>query len=203
MHARIWTTRRKWLGNLIPILCVLPFVILSGIFVWVQRGVGVVPIVIGLAGIVVGWLAVNQFGLIGNAELRTALQRKLLAKASKNATSGIFVGFARPTYMGLLDAHEDLGFLFIEEDRVEYCGEQYHVLMHRWEIKNIRFRPNVHTYLGLGRWISIEGTVLNKPVRLLIEPRQSATLFGNRQRSRELRAKLEAWRAEKPARPKA
>ncbi len=197
MAERIWTTRKKWLGNLVPILCFLPLAIIAGAIMLKARGITTPGVVIFAVAVIVGWLAVNQFGLMGNENLRERLQRKLLAKAMKNTTAGIFVGFARPAYIGLLDAHEDLGFLFLEGDHLEYRGEQYNVSLHRFEIKEVRFRPNIHTYLGLGRWVSIEAIVANKPVRVLVEPRQANTLLANRRRGSELKGRLEKWLLEK------
>jgi hypothetical protein len=62
------------------------------------------------------------------------------------------------------------------------------------EVQGVRYRPNVHTALGLGRWVSVEAKQNGKPVRLLIEPRESNTLLANRRLGKELRTRIEEWR---------
>ena len=94
----------------------------------------------------------------------------------------------------MLDAHEDLGFLFLDETSVEYIGESHHVTISRKDVTGVRYRPNFHSTLGLGRWVSIEAIHQGKPVRVLVEPREASTLLGNRKRGTELKKKIEEWR---------
>lgn len=182
------------MGNLVPLACSLPAAAI-GVYLMVKEE-AVTGLGIGLCilALIVGWLAVNQFGLFGNIRLKRTLLRRLAAKAGRDASSGIFVGFARPSYVGVLDAHEDLGFLFVDEDALEYVGELHQVMVARKDVKGIRFRGNIHSALGLGRWISIDAVHKGKPVRLLVEPREESTLLANRKRGTRLKKRLEEWR---------
>ena len=182
------------MGNLIPIVCMAPFA-LVGTFLMV-RGHAVTPVGIALCllALVTGWLAVNQFGFFDNARLRREIAKKSLAKVGRDASGGIFVGFARPSYVGLLDAHEDLGFFFLDEHSLEYLGELHQVSLDRNDVLGVRYRPNIHSTLGLGRWVSIDAMHKGKPIRVLVEPREHTTLLENRKRGSELKAKLEEWR---------
>jgi hypothetical protein len=60
----------------------------------------------------------------------------------------------------------------------------------------VRFRANVHTVIGLGRWISIEGFADGKPIRLLIEPRERPQLLGNLRYSKRLAQRIRRWASE-------
>lgn len=194
MAGRVWSTSQKWMGNLVPILSMLPFGVMGTVLMVRAHEVTVLGVVLCVLALIVGWFAVNQFGFFGNANLRREIQKKVLAKAGKDASKGTFVGFARPAYVGLLDAHEDLGFFFLDPDSLEYLGEMHQVSIPRADVKGVRFRPNVHSLLGLGRWVSVEAIHKGKPVRVLIEPREETTLLGNRKRGTKLRKEIEAWR---------
>jgi hypothetical protein len=194
MAGLAWSTGRKWMGNLLPLLCMLPFAA-AGTFLMVRaREVTVTGIVLCFVALIVGWFAVNQFGFYGNAALKREVQRSVIAKAGKDASSGLFVGFARPSYVGLLDAHEDLGFLFLDSNALEYLGEVHHVSIPRADVKRVRYRANIHSALGLGRWVAIDAVHKGKPVRLLVEPREFATLLANKKRGTKLRRDIEEWR---------
>jgi hypothetical protein len=109
-----------------------------------------------------------------------------------------FVGVATPRYSSMLDPHEEVGYLIAQPDRLEFHSETKTIEVFREQVKRIRFRPNVHTLLGLGRWVSVEGTADGKPIRLLIEPRDKPTLLGNFLRSKALLLRLRRWLAEVP-----
>lgn len=181
------------MGNLMPLLLVLPFEMV-GVFLMLRtHTVTVAGVVTCVLGLCAGWVSVNLFGLYGNKRLRADLARKVLPKENKNASDGVFVGFATPAYMGALDAHEDLGFLFIEPEQLHFHGEDHHVTISRSDVKLIRKRANIHSFLGLGGWVSVEAVVKGKPVRLLVEPRAADTLLGNVKHARDLRRNLEEW----------
>jgi len=181
------------MGNLIPLLCMLPFALTGVVLMLRAHTVTPAGVALCLLSLVVGWVAVNQFGLFGNVRLRREVQRKVLAKAGRDASKGVFVGFARPSYVGLLDAHEDLGFLFFDSDGLEYLGEIHQVKLARKDILGVRFRGNVHSTLGLGRWVGIEAIHKGKRVRVLVEPREARTLLGNRKRGSRLRKEIVEW----------
>lgn len=184
------------MGNVLPVLCMIPFAGV-GIFLMVREEEITWPGVGLCAGaLVVGWFAVNLFGFFGNSRMRREIVRRVLAKAGRDASDGTFVGFARPSYVGLLDAHEDLGFLFLDRDTLEYFGEIHRVSLAKSDIREVRYRANIHSALGLGRWVSVEASQGGKPIRLLVEPREGTTLLTSRRKGKELRSRIEQWRAE-------
>lgn len=185
---RVWTTEKKWLGNLVPFLCWIPFA-LGGVWV-VARDRAVTPFGLGLlaVGTLVGWVALCLFGFWGNASMRRLLEARIQEKGDK-----WFVGFASPKYTGMLDAHEDVGFLIFGKDVLTFAGDSRRVELPRDSVVRVRFRPNVHTAVGLGRWVAVEGVVEGQPVRMLLEPRERATMLGNLRLSGRLRREIEAW----------
>ncbi len=192
--ATVWTLRRRWLGNLIPALFWLPPALIGVYQILVKgqlMGSGVWYLV---ASTVLGWLSVNFFGFFENTKMRKHLERILETEGRDLGGEHFFVGFATPKYSSMVDAHEDVGFLRILPDRLAFLSETRNVELYKSDIVAIRFRPNVHTVVGLGRWVSVEGKVGEQPIRLLVEPRERPTLLGNLRYSTELRAKLVKWR---------
>jgi hypothetical protein len=86
-----------------------------------------------------------------------------------------------------------VGFLLIYPDKVEFFGGHVRVSLRRSDTKQVRFRPNPHSWVGLGRWVSLEAEQNGQSVRLLVEPRERATLLGNRALGARLRTKLASW----------
>ncbi|RYG47424.1 hypothetical protein EON79_07405 [bacterium] len=193
MRTRVWTERRKALGNLIPgFIWAVPTV--AGLVVMVLQGNLLGPgIWLLIAGTASGWLATGLFGLWDNARMRDELRGLLTARGEKLDDSH-FVGFASPRYTGLLDAHEDVGFLILKPDRLRFVGEHRIVEVHGSDISQVRLRPSVHTVIGLGGWVSVEGQVQGQPIRVSFEPRERPTMFGNARRRRSLRTAIEMWR---------
>lgn len=189
----IWTPRRKLMGNLIPALVWLPF-FTYGLSIAIQTGELLGSALVWMAiGSLLGWVALNYFGLFQNRIMRVQLERNLRFRNEPFSSAHWFVGFSSPRYTGLLDAHEDVGYLFLLPDKLRFVGEDRVVMVWRNDVKAIRFRPNVHTFLGLGRWVSVEGVSDGQPFRLLVEPRVRNTMIGNFRRSKNLRRDLLAW----------
>ncbi|MBX3118009.1 MAG: hypothetical protein KF784_03020 [Fimbriimonadaceae bacterium] len=193
MAQRVWTTQRKFMGNFLPALFSLPFGVL-GFFAMFRQG--------QLIGSGLLWFAlwplsaivlVNFLGLFQNGQMRQLLAKRLSAPLAEPKTASWFVGFARPAFKDLLDPHEDVGFLVLRDDRIEFLGESIQVEIQKRQIHKISFRPNVHTIIGLGGWLSVDGTVDGTRVRLLVEPREKKTLLGNLLLNRRIRKKLRAW----------
>ncbi len=198
MARKVWNTRRRLLGNLLPIAGSLPFGV-WGVWLLLQSGhiIGPELWIIGLMP-AVGWLLMNLFGLFENGAMRMEIARKHGFGPPREPPERYFVGFARPTYRGLLDPHEDVGFLVLHDDSLEFLGDGEQVSLRRPDILGIRFRMNPHSWVGLGRWVSIEGKIEGKPIRMLIEPRERQTLLGNLLLSGRLRGRLEEWLSKKP-----
>lgn len=193
--TKVWTSRRKWLGNIVPILFwIAPT---AGGVVWIARtnrmiGPGLWLLI---AGQVVGWLALNFFGLFENGRIRRDSMRNLSLRRPPPPGPVIFVGCASQKHQSLLDAHEDVGFLSFGPNELEFIGDERRMRILREQITKVSFRPNVHTLVGLGRWICIEAMINGMPVRMMLEPRERNTLLGNLLLSGWLRKVIAEWRA--------
>ena len=115
--------------------------------------------------------------------------RRLLAARLRPPAGATFVGYAGPSFTGLLDAHEDVGFLDLGRDSLVFVGEGRKVEVPRREVERVTFRPNAHTWVGLGRWVVVKAGAHT----LLLEPRERPTMLGNAMISRRLRREIEAW----------
>ncbi len=192
----IWTLKRQLMGNLVPGLLAAPFAAYGVFEMWRSGdllGRGLAALV---AAAVVGWIALNFLGLYQNRAIHREMEMRLRSERPRPPYRRYFVGMATPAFRGWLDPHEDVGYLMLYPDRIEFFGERHRVVIEREKIVDIRVRPNVHTLVGLGRWVSVEATVDGKPARLLIEIRQRNTLLGNLRMSRTLLKKLRKWLAE-------
>lgn len=158
---------------------------------------GLTPLSWGfIAGtLVLGWMAVNVLGLTGNRVMKKEMLRRLMAERGDTSSPRWFVGFARPKFRGLLDPHEDVGWLILESDRIVYWGESRRIELHRDQIVRVHVRPNIHTIVGLGRWVAVEAVLDGRPARLLIEPREFPMLVQNLWLSGRIRREIEAWAA--------
>jgi len=195
--GKAWTTGRKFLGNVLPLALSLPFLVLGAaeaaergpsrqMYIWLVLFFGA------------GWLATALFGTIGNGALREAIGKRLHHARGFDQTEKRFVGFATPAYKGLFDPHEDVGFLILHPDRLEFFGDSQQVTVRREHIERVRLRPNIHSWLFLGGWVSVEGTRKGAPIRLLIEARESSAQIVNALRRRPLRDRLQRWLEETP-----
>ena len=177
---------------MLPALFWFPFLV-AGLAVMAKQGE---PLGLGLwlliAGTIIGWLAVNRWGLFENDRMKRQLELILHAKGT-TLTDAIFVGFSTPKYSSTLDPHEDVGFLILEADHLRFVSETREINLPRPSVGSIHFRPNIHSLLLLGRWLAVEGEMDGKPIRLLLEPRKHRTLLKNRQEGKALLAKMLAW----------
>lgn len=195
----VWTLKRRVMGNLIPASLGLPFLI--GGIAWMtlrKEILGVGLLLVALFPIVC-WISANLFGLYQNSRMKHEMLRRLITAKGTVTPKRYFVGIATPGFRGLIDPHEDVGYLLIESDHLEFFGEHINSRVSRADITQVRYRPNAHTWLGLGRWVSVEGMVDGKAIRLLCEPREKRTLLGNRRFSRELKNRIELWLKDKTA----
>lgn len=194
VSRKVWNNRRKLLGNLLPALFFLPPAALG--VKWMLDNDAIFGRGLWLMGlaVVLGWVGLNLFGLHANAFMRRELRRELEAKGHDFQDPHIFVGFASPRFFNILDAHEDIGFLFLRKGFLEFVGEANDLKVPREEIRRIRFRPNIHTWVGLGRWICIEGTQKNVNFRMSIEPREKNFLMLNLLDSKRVLGVIRAWR---------
>jgi hypothetical protein len=145
----------------------------------------------------VGWLAMNYFGLHHNELLKAEVMKRLVATRPDIKATLCFVGIATPKYSSLLDPHEDVGYLVLHNDRIEFFGDHLNLSVGKHDISRVEYLPNPHSILGLGRWISIEGIIGDSRIRLEVEPRERKTLLGNFVFSRLVRARIEEWLRQK------
>lgn len=197
----VWTPARRILGNLIPAALCLPFFGLGLRELQTIRGLTFQAEIWFLAFLVVGWLAVNIFGFLGNS----AMKRQLLARVrSKHALDDVphaFVGVASSSFRSLWDPHEDIGYMILSPHELIFAGDKLSISVPREAITGFRFRPNIHTWIGIGRWISMEGAVGGETIRLLIEPREHAFVIQNMAESKRLKERLSAWLEQKSPTP--
>lgn len=189
----MWTTRRKVLGNLIPAtVWLIPAAYGLAVMASTRILLGPGLVLLGVSTIL-GWLALNSFGLFENLQMQKELEKILESRKDKLGAESWFVGLTTPKYRGLLDAHEDVGFLEILPDRLSFVSETRKIEFPLSEVRSVGYRANVHSVVLLGRWVSLEGESGGKPIRMLLEPRESGTMLGNFRESRVLRARLVSW----------
>ncbi len=194
LQKRLWTTARKLPGNILPVILGLPFLAM-GLFEYPKDGL-VPHVLLKLALFpIISWVSTIFLGLFGNNFLRQEMSRRLHAERPFDKTEKVFVGFAKPGFVSTIDPHQDVGFLIMHQDRIEFYGSEFQVEVLKDWISNVRFQPNVHTLLGLGRWIAIEGQDQANNFKLLIEPREKRTLIGNLMFSKTLKRMIESWRS--------
>lgn len=196
MPAPVWTFRRKLVANALPIAVGLPFLVGAGLTFDPARPTGFPSFGFAVAFPVVTWVALGLLGALGNPRYRQEVARRLDRARPGPKPPLAFVGFARPGYRGLLDPHEDIGFLLFHPDRLEVFGSVLSATIAKKEVVAVRARPNIHTWVGFGRWISIEGPWDGERSRLLLEPREGLTLFDGLAACRRLHRRILAWLAE-------
>ena len=125
--------------------------------------------------------------------MRKHLERILKAQERPIEGEFIFTGFATPKYSSMVDAHEDVGFLRIMPDRLQFISETRSMEILKSDVKEVGYRANVHSILGLGGWVSVDATVGNRKFRLLVEPRERNTMLTSKKFRRRLVTRLNGW----------
>lgn len=188
------------MGNFFPLVVSAPCAVISVISYRADTGFTGKTMYFGIAFVVVAWLCTNFFGYWQNATMRKELGQRIDRERPGMDKTRRFIGFARPRFKGVLDAHEDVGFLIFHPGKLEIYGDHQKIDILVPTITGIRFRGNIHTWVGLGRWISIEGLLDGTPIRLMVEPREKATMFGNLCYSSALRKEIvQWWKENRPA----
>jgi len=186
------TTGKKIVGNLLPLVLSVGLLV-GGVSAFLNEGWTLRATVLLIAFPVVAWVATGLLGLPGNAHMKDEMARRWHIEHPFDTTEKHFVGFARPSYRGLLDAHEDVGFLVLHLDGLEFFGSAASYSIPRSTISDVRLVRNPHSWLGLGGFVAVSGQVGDLAVRMLFEPRSKATLFGNRRLRQPLATAIETW----------
>lgn len=184
-------------GNVLPLVLAVPLAVLA-VTSFASEGPSVATLLWTASFPAACWVFLSLMGFAGNGGMKREVSKRLHHERPFDQTEKYFVGFARPTYKSALDPHEDIGFLILHPGTVEFWGSELQVSLTKESVAGIRYRPNTHTLVGLGRWVSIEAVVEEKPVRMLVEPRVKATVIGNLIYSKKLLNRLREWKAEKP-----
>ncbi len=181
------------MGNLVPAIVWLPCTAV-GAFVMGRSGrILGLGLLLLFGAQIAAWLTLNWTGLFDNKRMRRALLAELEVVKPQFRGFQAFVGFASPSHSSLLDPHEDVGFLLLTPNTLEFFGDAKTVVIRRSQIFGVRFKPNVHSLVGLGRWISIEGRLDGKPFEMMLEPRDRDTLLGNLLLGTALKDRIDNW----------
>ena len=190
----VWNRRRKFMGNFVPALFWFPLA-LAGVAIAVIQGQFIgLGLWFLVASTFVGWLAVNFFGYYENQAMRRQLERILKVKETPIEGEFIFVGFASPNFSSMVDAHEDVGFLRILDDRITFVSETRTMEIMRADITGAKRRFNVHSLVGLGGWVGIDAKIGERQFRMLVEPREKATMLGSKPYAGRLIARIQEWK---------
>lgn len=194
---RVWTRRRRLLGNLVPAFFSMPLAVAGLLMMASQaRDSGQIlgsGLLVFFLSFPVGWFAVNLFGLFQNTQIHREMRLRLQASGRFESVPTHFVGFASPSYVGLLDPYEDVGFVLMHPDRLEFVGDSLRLSLKRDHVTRVRLRPNLYTFLGLGCWIVIDGLVGDVPIQMRMGLRERPTLLGNLLLAPRFRKELEDW----------
>ena len=94
----------------------------------------------------------------------------------------------------MVDAHEDVGFLRILDDRITFVSETRTMEIMRADITGAKRRFNVHSLVGLGGWVGIDAKIGERQFRMLVEPREKATMLGSKPYAGRLIARIQEWK---------
>jgi hypothetical protein len=181
------------MGNLAPAILWLPLTIAGIIILYRTKQVWGWALDCVCLGQVLGLVALNYLGLYENASLRWELDREFRVLRPRYSGWRLFVGFASQGYTSWVDPHEDVGYLCLTADTIEFYGDRLIWKLKRGDVIRIANGPNVHSFVGLGRWIRIEATQDGTRILLRLEPRDKDTLLGNLASGRKLRQRLINW----------
>lgn len=188
MAKRAWTDYRKVMSNLTPLVAVAPFPALAWYLDRLQKPM--FALVVWCLCPIILWLGINFFGLFQNRAIRKELSVRISADMMGRA---VFVGFSRPNRTQLIHHHEDVGWLILNPDSIEFIGDAQHHKIEKASVKSVRTKWNINTILGLGRWVCIDGVVESKPVRMLLESREKNSLLANFRFTKQLCIRIAQW----------
>lgn len=193
--AKKWNLMRKTVGNVVPLALAFPLALVVGQHVAMGE-ITMTTVYYGIGFLVALWLATALLGNIGHAGIRKSLAAAMNARAPFDKSRRIFVGFSTAKYKNILDAHEDVGYLVLRPEALEFFGTHHNPTISKSRVTSISFKRNAHTLVGFGGWIVIQADFAGKKAPIYIEPREKATLFGNARYRKRLKIELEQWKRE-------
>lgn len=182
------------MSNLVP-MCVAAPLPAAAIAVQMRDPLGFMWIYLLGATPVMLVFTINFFGLYQNRTLRGEMLSLLTKKYPDETARSVFVGFSRPNRRSAIHHHEDIGWLIMRADAIEFLGETKKYSIPRSDITAIRLAWNINTIFGLGRWVSIEGRLGGKAIKMLVEPRERRTMLGNFRFAKTLMTTLRSWKS--------
>jgi hypothetical protein len=170
---RFYTRAIRWRGNLIPLLFASP----AWLLLLFSREL---PWLIGAATgfAVLLRVGMNRFGLQRNAWLRARLTKE----------GQRFVGIETDSLRDPIEPHYDVGALRLDGRALKFEGDRVCIEIPRADVKEVRFRSNPHTWVGLGIFVE----VVTPTGSLRLEEREANTLAGNFARRWAFKKWLEA-----------
>ena len=192
--AKSWDGQAKWMGNLIPFLFWAPFSLIGLALLFIRHDYRL-SIALLAIGQIAGWLALNYTGLFNNKQFKIAGRTRFEAAFPGFKGEAIFVGFAKPNHKSMLDPHQDLGYLGINESEMVFAGEDGKFSLDRRSITGIKKSASIHTLLAMGGWIRVDASTDDKPITIYFEPREKGTLIGNNRYRKKMVGRLREWKA--------
>lgn len=188
LRGTVWTKRRQWIGNLLPLMVGLPPLLLAGFLLWNRKDWGG-PIALACLGPVLTWLAMNFWGLFENARMKREMETRWKTAHRPDPIRRYFVGMATPAHSGMLDPHEDVGWLAVYPEKLEFFGDRFRTIVEREKVDQVSWRPNAHSLVFLGGFCAVEGAGF----RICFEMRDHKSLWRNRAHTKRLLSRLQKW----------
>lgn len=144
------------------------------------------------AALLVGLVVFHFTGLWDNAKMREALRERYRAEPLWEDGHRFFVGFASASYEGLLDPHQDVGWLLLTGSRLVFLGDRFQFDFALTDIYRLERGFSAHTLLGSG-WQLLRGAREKREFVLRFESRDADRVFGLCAANRHLERALRAW----------
>jgi hypothetical protein len=193
LQQPVWTLRRQVLGNIVPLLISGPMIGFGLWWMYRSGRIFSVGLILVAAAILIGWIMLNYLGLHENAQMKQQMAWRLSSALKDLPSRRYFVGMATPNFVGWIDPHEDVGYLLIFRDRIDYHGEKIRASFRRSEIRGFESRMNVHSLIFLGGWVVVRAERDGKPIELRVEMREKHSLRANRGMNKLLLSRLRKW----------
>lgn len=172
----------------------VPFCPFPFLAVWLEsQGKMGMAIAVWVASPLILWASINFLALAFNEGLRRRLKPLVFSVSGEPALRMWFVGLGMQGRRQLLHPHYDVGWLLLYSEEIVFVGERERLLLKKTELTGIGYSPNIHSLVGLGRWVVIEGRTSKGRLRFLVEPRERRTLLGNLLLSKQMAYEVRKW----------